>query len=174
MRSTITRPLALGALLLMLAAACSDDAGTTSTPDSSSDPGSRVAGDGDRVAVHYTGTLDDGSEFDSSEGRDPLSFVVGSGDVISGFDDAVRGLAVGESRTVRLEPAQAYGDVDPELIVTVPLDQAPPGLEVGRQVQYQGRVATVVELTEDTITVDANHPLAGQALTFAVELVSIG
>ena len=125
------------------------------------------------VAVHYVGTLDDGSQFDSSEGRAPLEFTVGSGQVIAGFDDAVRGLAVGDSRTVRMEPDQAYGEYNPDLLVTVPLDQAPEGLQVGQQVQFGGGIAVVTELSDDSVTVDANHPLAGEALTFAVELVSI-
>lgn len=135
----------------------------------------RVAQDGDTVAVHYTGTLDDGSQFDSSAGRDPLTFVVGSGEVISGFDDAVRGLAEGESRTVRIEPANAYGEVDPELILEFPADQAPEGVAVGDQVTLSnGGAATVLEITDDIIRIDANHRLAGEALTFDVELVAIG
>ncbi len=134
-----------------------------------------MAQDGDSVEVHYTGTLDDGSEFDSSRGRDPLSFVVGSGQVISGFDDAVRGLAVGDSRTVRIEPENAYGEVNPELVLEFPADQAPEGLSPGDLVTLgNGQQATVLEVTDETVTIDANHPLAGQALTFDVELVAIG
>ncbi len=131
----------------------------------------RTATDGDAVAVHYTGTLDDGSQFDSSAGRDPLEFVVGSGQVISGFDQAVRGLAVGESRTVRMEPADAYGERRDDMIVTVPADQAPPGLTVGDQVQAGGMPATIVAIDDISVTIDANHRLAGEALTFDVELV---
>ncbi len=134
---------------------------------------SKPAADGDTVAVHYTGTLDDGSQFDSSAGREPLEFVVGSGQVISGFDEAVRGLEVGASRTVRMEPADAYGEVRDDLVVSVPADQAPPGLNVGDQVAAGGRPATVVAIDDDSVTIDANHQLAGEALTFAVELVAI-
>lgn len=135
----------------------------------------RRAGEGDTVSVHYRGTLDDGTEFDSSAGRDPLQFVVGSGQVISGFDDAVRGLAVGESVTVRIPPEEAYGPRSDEAIIEVPADQAPEGLQPGDQVQLAtGGRATVLEVRDDAVVIDANHPLAGEALTFEIELVSIG
>lgn len=146
----------------LLFAACGGDGGS-------------VAKDGDSVAVHYTGTLDDGTEFDSSRGRSPLEFVVGSGQVIPGFDEAVRGLAVGESRTVRIEPAQAYGEVDPDLVLEFPASDAPEGLVVGDQVQFSnGAVGTLIELTDDIVRIDTNHQLAGEALTFEVELISLG
>lgn len=133
-----------------------------------------TAQDGDSVAVNYRGTLDDGSEFDSSAGRDPLTFVVGSGQVIAGFDEAVRGLAEGEARTVRIEPENAYGEYSDAAIIDFPADSAPEGLAVGDQVTLgNGQTATVVAITEDTVSIDANHPLAGKALTFEVELVSI-
>jgi FKBP-type peptidyl-prolyl cis-trans isomerase 2 len=148
---------------------------TTAATTAEDDEEVRVAQDGDSVEVHYTGTLDDGSEFDSSRGRSPLSFVVGSGQVIAGFDDAVRGLAVGDSRTVRMEPEQAYGQPDPNLILEFPADQAPEGLAVGEKVTLSnGAPGTVVEITDEVVRIDANHVLAGQALTFAVELVSLG
>lgn len=140
---------------------------------SSSSDSARTAQDGDHVAVHYTGTLDDGSQFDSSSGREPLEFVVGSGQVIVGFDQAVRGLAEGESRSVRMQATDAYGDRDDSLVVSVPVDQAPAGLSVGDQVAAGGRPATVVAVDADTVMIDANHQLAGEALTFAVELVRI-
>lgn len=123
--------------------------------------------------MHYTGTLDDGSQFDSSSGREPLEFVVGSGQVIVGFDQAVRGLAEGESRSVRMQATDAYGDRDDSLVVSVPVDQAPAGLSVGDQVAAGGRPARVVAVDADTVMIDANHQLAGEALTFAVELVRI-
>ena len=145
------------------------------TTTTAADEEVRMAADGDSVEVHYTGTLDDGSEFDSSRGRSPLAFVVGSGQVISGFDDAVRGLTVGESRTVRIEPEQAYGQPDPDLILDFPAADAPEGLAVGDRVTLSnGAPATVIEITDDVVRIDANHELAGQALTFEVELVSIG
>ncbi|HSR44874.1 MAG TPA: FKBP-type peptidyl-prolyl cis-trans isomerase [Acidimicrobiia bacterium] len=129
---------------------------------------------GDRVTVHYTGTLDDGSEFDSSRDRDPLEFEVGAGQVIPGFDQAVEALSVGESSTFRLEPGEAYGDMRDDLVFDVPLANAPDGLTVGDSVQLAtGQPATVIAVSAETVKVDANHPLAGQALTFAVELVSV-
>ena len=136
---------------------------------------------GDNVQIHYKGTLDDGSEFDSSAGRDPLAFQLGSGQVIPGFDKAVDGMTVGDSKTVRIEAADAYGERADELVQEVPKTALPPEMEpeVGMALQSQtpeGHVMNLVvtEVTEATITVDANHPLAGQALTFEIELVSIG
>lgn len=147
---------------------------TTEGGDVSETDSEQVASDGDTVAVHYRGTLDDGTEFDSSAGRDPLPFVVGSGQVIAGFDDAVRGLAVGESRTVRIEPEDAYGEYTEEAIIDFPADSAPEGLQVGDAVSFaNGGQGTVLEITDEFVKIDANHPLAGQALTFEIELVSI-
>ena len=135
---------------------------------------------GDTVAVHYTGKLDSGEVFDSSQGRDPLEFTVGSGQVIPGFDQAVDGLEVGESREVRIEPDDAYGEPRDDLMVDVDRDQLPNDAdpEIGQQVQVQvapdqNRVATIAAVDEDSITLDLNHPLAGQPLTFEVELVEI-
>ncbi|MCK9485924.1 MAG: FKBP-type peptidyl-prolyl cis-trans isomerase [Dehalococcoidia bacterium] len=133
-----------------------------------------MAQTGDNISLHYRGTLDDGTEFDSSAGRDPLQFTVGSGRVIPGFDEAVLGMAVGEKKTFRLEPAQAYGERSDELVITVPAENAPEGLQVGQQVALGNAHATVVKVEENgDVVVDANHQLAGQALTFDVELVSI-
>ena len=133
-----------------------------------------MANEGDRVSVHYHGTLDDGSVFDSSRERTPLEFVVGGGQMISGFDNAVRGLSAGESVTVRLESSEAYGAPRPDLIFEVPLDQAPDGITVGDQLQMSnGAVVRVTAMSEATATIDANHPLAGQALTFEIELVRV-
>lgn len=181
-------PFVLGLTALLLAACGGDDAAsatptpgneTTATPSVEATPaptnegGERVAGDGDTVFVHYTGTLDDGEQFDSSAGRDPLRFVVGSGGVIQGFDDAVRGLAVGESVTVRIPPEEAYGEVDESRVFTFPIAQAPEGLEVGDQVSISGVGAVITEISDETFTADANHRLAGEALTFEIELVEI-
>ena len=129
---------------------------------------------GDRVTVHYTGTLDDGSEFDSSQGRDPLEFEVGAAQVIPGFEQAVEVLSVGESTTFRLEPGDAYGEARDDLVFDVPQANAPDGLTVGDSVQLAtGQPATVLAVSEQTVKIDANHPLAGQALTFSVELMSV-
>lgn len=140
----------------------------------------RQAQQGDTVAVHYTGTLDNGDVFDSSRERDPLEFTIGSGQVIPGFDRAVEGLAVGESRKVRLDPDQAYGEPREDLVVDVPAEQFPHDArpQVGQHVQVQvapgqARIATIRAVNQESIRLDLNHPLAGQALTFDVELVEI-
>ena len=136
---------------------------------------------GDTVKIHYTGTLDDGTQFDSSAGRDPLEFELGGGQVIPGFDSAVEGMAVGESKNVRIEPDQAYGERHEQLVQQVPRSALPDDLEpqVGMGLQSQSPDGQVMMLMvtavgEEEITVDANHPLAGQALSFDIELVSIG
>jgi peptidylprolyl isomerase len=129
---------------------------------------------GATVHVHYTGKLEDGTVFDSSQGRDPLAFEVGANQVISGFEEEIETLDVGESKTFRIEPEKAYGPHKPELVVTLPAAQAPDGLSEGDRVQLQdGRPATVVEVADDAVTIDANHPLAGKALEFEVEVVAV-
>jgi len=135
---------------------------------------------GDTVKIHYTGTLDDGSEFDSSAGREPLEFSLGAGQVIAGFDSAVDGMTVGDSKTVTIPADKAYGERHEQLIQQVPKTALPDDMkpEVGMQLQSQspdGQVMNLIvsEVADDTVTVDGNHPLAGQALTFAIELVSI-
>ncbi|MFQ5872512.1 MAG: peptidylprolyl isomerase [Dehalococcoidia bacterium] len=147
----------------------------------------RRAVDGDRVAVHYIGMLDSGQVFDTSRDQSPLIFVVGGGRIIQGFNDAVKGLSVGQTVTVRLEGDEAYGERRDEFIVDIPLDlvdrlilevsrnQVPPEeLVPGQQVTMaDGRPAVVLEVTEEEIVVDANHRLAGQALIFEIELISI-
>ena len=135
---------------------------------------------GDTVQIHYTGTLDDGTQFDSSQGRDPLEFEVGSGQVIPGFDKAVEGMAVGDSKSVRIEADEAYGPRHDQLVQEVDRSVLPDDLnpETGMALQSSspdGQVTQfmVTGVTDDTITVDANHPLAGQALSFDIELVEI-
>ena len=135
---------------------------------------------GDTVRIHYTGTLDDGTQFDSSAGRDPLEFALGAGQVIPGFDNAVDGMAIGESKTVTIPAEEAYGQRHEQLVQQVSRSTLPDEIEpaIGMQLQSQspdGQVMMLVvtEVEEESITVDANHPLAGQALTFAIELVEI-
>lgn len=135
---------------------------------------------GDTVRINYTGTLNSGETFDSSEGRDPLEFVVGSGQIISGLDAAIPGMAVGDKKMVSVPCAQAYGESNPEARKAVPREGIPADipLEVGTQLQMQtpqGQVlpVTVAEVTETEVTLDANHPLAGQDLNFAIEVVGI-
>lgn len=128
--------------------------------------------EGNTVQVHYTGKLEDGTVFDSSEGRDPLSFEVGANQVITGFEEKIKELDVGDSTTFTVEPEAAYGPHNPELVVSVPATQAPDGLAEGDRVQLQdGRPATVVDVGAEEVTIDANHPLAGKTITFEVEVV---
>ena len=135
---------------------------------------------GDTVRVHYRGTLDDGSVFDSSEGRDPLEFTLGSGQVIPGFDVAVTGMSVGDERTVTIPAAEAYGTHRDDLVLVVGRENLPPDMqvEIGDRLQLdQGGhsfAVMVTDLTDSEITLDANHPLAGRDLTFALQLVEIG
>ena len=135
---------------------------------------------GDTVRIHYTGTLTDGSTFDSSQGRDPLEFTVGSGQIIPGLDKAIPGMTVGDKKTVQVPAEDAYGETNPEARQDVPRAEIPDDipLDLGTQLQVQaqgGQVlpVTVVAVTEEVVTLDANHPLAGKDLTFAIELVEI-
>lgn len=141
---------------------------------------SEVVKQGDNVKVHYTGKLLDGSVFDSSEGRDPLEFTVGAGQMIAGFDKGVVGMALDEQKEITIPPEEAYGIYDPEKIIEVPNDQFPEdlSLEVGMQIsasQPDGSPIpfTVKEIGEQNVTLDGNHFLAGKDLIFSVTLVSI-
>ncbi|MEB8386856.1 peptidylprolyl isomerase [Rhodobacteraceae bacterium KMM 6894] len=136
---------------------------------------------GDTVHIHYTGTLKDGTVFDSSEGRDPLKFEVGSGQIIPGLDVALPGMALGDKKVVEVPADEAYGPVDPNARQQVPREGIPADipLDPGTQLQVQtenGQVlpVTVVEVTDEHVTLDANHALAGKDLTFAIELVAVG
>ena len=135
---------------------------------------------GDTVRINYTGTLTTGETFDSSEGRDPLEFVVGSGQIIPGLDAAIPGMAVGDTKKVEVPCAQAYGETNPDARQAVPRDQIPDNipLDLGTQLQMQtpqGQVMQVVvaEVTDAEVTLDANHPLAGKDLVFDIEMVGI-
>ncbi|PIE12635.1 MAG: peptidylprolyl isomerase [Rhodobacterales bacterium] len=136
---------------------------------------------GDKVSIHYTGTLSDGSTFDSSAGREPLEFEVGSGMIIPGLDKALPGMAVGDKKVVEIPPDEAYGPVHEEARQAVPKSELPADmpLEIGVQVQArneqgQTMVLTITEVRDAEVVLDANHPLAGKDLTFDIELVSIG
>ncbi len=135
---------------------------------------------GDTVRIHYTGTLLDGKVFDSSEGRDPLEFAVGSGQVIRGLDVALPGMEVGEKKRVEIACADAYGPINPGMRQEIPREGIPddipldPGTQLQMQTpQGQAIPVTVVEVNEATVTLDANHALAGQDLIFDIEIVSI-
>jgi FKBP-type peptidyl-prolyl cis-trans isomerase 2 len=139
------------------------------------------ANSGDTVKVHYHGRLTDGTTFDSSAGREPLEFQVGSGMVIPGFDNGVMGMQVGEKKTIQIPVAEAYGPKNPDMIVAFPVSEFPEDmeLEVGMRLNMtnsEGHVIPVVvtEIGEENIMLDANHPLAGEDLVFDIELVEIG
>ena len=135
---------------------------------------------GDKVKVHYHGRLNDGETFDKSEGREPLEFEVGSGSVIKGFDDGVTGMTVGEKKTINIPFDEAYGPKNPEMIIEMPKDRFPKDMELevgmplamtdGHGQQFQ---VAIVEIKDDVVVLDANHPLAGQDLIFDLELVEI-
>jgi peptidylprolyl isomerase len=135
---------------------------------------------GDTVRINYTGKLTDGTQFDSSVGREPLEFQVGSGQIISGLDREVEGMKVGDKQTVTVPAEEAYGPHDPAKVQQVPRTALPPELELqeGMQLQAQtpqgGQMMLIVTTVgEEEITVDANHPLAGKDLVFEVEMVEI-
>lgn len=152
-----------------------DETTTTTTSAQTAPEEGFTVQDGDLVEVHYIGTLDDGSKFDSSRDRDvPFSFTVGTGQVIGGFDDAVRGGKVGDVNTVRIEPANAYGEWSEDNVIEVPLNPEQDDVEAGDTVYLtNGQEVLVLEVTDETVKLDANHQLAGQALTFEIEILGI-
>jgi FKBP-type peptidyl-prolyl cis-trans isomerase 2 len=135
---------------------------------------------GDKIKVHYHGKLTSGETFDSSEGREPLEFEVGSGMVIKGFDEGVTGMTVGEKKTINIPFDEAYGPRNPEMIIEMPKERFPADMQLelgmplmmsdGQGQQFQ---VTIVEIKDDVVMLDANHPLAGQDLVFDLELVEI-
>ena len=135
---------------------------------------------GDKVKVHYHGKLTSGETFDSSAGREPLEFEVGSGSVIPGFDEGVTGMTIGEKKTINIPFLEAYGPRNQEMVIGMPKDRFPEDMQIelgmplmmsdGQGQQFQ---VTIVEIKETEVMLDANHPLAGQDLTFDLELVEI-
>ena len=135
---------------------------------------------GDTVKVHYQGRLTDSTVFDSSEGREPLEFEVGAGQVIKGFEDGVLGMEVGQKRTIEIPVEEAYGEADPQMLMEFPIDRLPKDLkpEVGMQLTMRDNAGNpipviVAEVKDDAIIIDGNHPLAGEDLVFDLELVEI-
>ncbi|MFD2110822.1 FKBP-type peptidyl-prolyl cis-trans isomerase [Thiorhodococcus fuscus] len=138
------------------------------------------AQNGNTVKIHYTGTLDDGTVFDSSNGREPLEFTLGTGGVIPGFESAVTGMSVGETKTVTIPPEQAYGQYQEEMTQQVPRSAIPAeidlqiGMILNAEAPDGSQVSFVVKaFDEEEVTIDGNHPLAGRALTFALELIEV-
>lgn len=135
---------------------------------------------GDKVKVHYKGTLSDGAVFDSSQGKDPLEFTVGQGQVIPGFENGVIGMSAGEKKTINIPCAEAYGEYSDEAVFSIGKENLPLGMEpaAGQQLQMvspEGQVFQVIikEVSGNEIKLDANHPLAGKDLTFELELVKV-
>ncbi|MCM8855641.1 MAG: peptidylprolyl isomerase [Candidatus Thiodiazotropha sp.] len=140
----------------------------------------RQAKQGDTVRLHYTGTLDDGTQFDSSADRDPIEFTLGEKAVIPGFETGVEGMQVGDQKTINIPADEAYGQHNDALVEQVPLESFPDDLElhVGMHLQAQGPDGehfnvVVTALSDAVATIDGNHPLAGEALNFDLELVEI-
>lgn len=140
----------------------------------------RQAQRGDTVQIHYTGSLEDGTVFDSSQGNDPIAFTIGAGEVIPGFEEAVVGMSIGDTKRQTIESENAYGEHRDELMFNVSRDQVPPDTEVsiGDLLQVglaDGQTATVMvaEIDDEKLVLDANHPLAGKTLIFDLELVGI-
>lgn len=138
------------------------------------------AKEGDTVKVHYTGKLANGEVFDSSEGRQPLEFTIGNGSLIPGFEKGVVGMDVGDTKTIKISPEEGYGERRDELVVEVNKNDFPdtvtPALGQRLQIRQQGSdpiVVTITELKEETVTLDANHPLAGYTLFFDVEMLAV-
>ena len=133
----------------------------------------------DTVVVHYTGKLEDGTIFDSSltEGREPLNVTLGQGQLIKGFENGLVDMTEGEKKTIEIEPSDAYGEINEMLVTEVNKTQVPEGIEVGQMLHGMGPMGpinvTVVEVSESTVKVDANHPLAGKKLIFDLEVVSV-
>jgi len=134
---------------------------------------------GEKVKIHYTGTLDDGTQFDSSAGRDPLEFEMGAGMVIPGFEEGVRDMEEGDKKTIHIPAKEAYGEHREDMVMEFPRTHLPEGVDpqIGMQLQLQGPQgqaipAKIIAVTEETLTLDANHPLAGQDLNFELELIS--
>lgn len=135
--------------------------------------------EGNTVSVHYTGKLESGDVFDSSEGRDPLTFTVGGGQLIKGFDTAVRGKEVGDKITATISPEEGYGESDPNMVQTIPKERVQGAdLKIGQVLGLEDNngnpfQATVAEIGEETVTLDFNHFLAGKTLVFEIEVVSV-
>jgi len=135
---------------------------------------------GDTVKINYTGKLDDGTVFDTTKGREPLKFKIGEGKIIPGFEQGVIGMKPGESKSIKIPADKAYGPHRKEMVTSVPRTQFPPDIkpEVGQQLQIrqpngQTIIVSVSDVSESTVSLDANHPLAGKDLTFDLQLVEI-
>jgi len=133
---------------------------------------------GTKVKVHYTGTLNDGKIFDSSEGREPLEFTIGNNQVIKGFEDGIKGMKLNDEKTIKIKAKDAYGERDERMVASVPRDKFPPEVQAGGTLLLKGpngeRLPAVVkEVKDDAVIIDMNHPLAGKELNFKIKVVGI-
>src|SRR3989338_4333185 len=133
---------------------------------------------GIKVKIHYTGTLNDGKIFDSSEGREPLEFTIGNNQVIKGFEDGIKGMKLNDEKTIKIKAKNAYGERDERMVASVPRDKFPPEVQAGGTLLLKGpngeRLPAVVKEVKDNIVViDMNHPLAGKELNFKIKVVGI-
>ena len=133
---------------------------------------------GIKVKIHYTGTLNDGKIFDSSEGREPLEFTIGNNQVIKGFEDGIKGMKLNDEKTIQIKAKDAYGERDERMVASVPRDKFPPEVQAGGTLLLKGpngeRLPAVVkEVKDDAVIIDMNHPLAGKELTFKIKVVGI-
>lgn len=133
---------------------------------------------GSKIKVHYTGTLNDGTIFDSSENRQPLEFTIGNNEVIPGFENGIKDMKLNQEKTIKIKPQDAYGERNEQLILTVPRDRFPPEVQVGGHLilkGHQGQTipAVISEIKDSAVVIDLNHPLTGKELTFKVKVVAI-
>ncbi len=133
---------------------------------------------GTKVKVHYTGTLNDGTVFDSSEGKEPLEFTIGESQVIKGFEDGIKEMKLNEERTINIKPEDAYGESQEQLVMSIPREKFPENVEVNGKLVIkspdgQSIPAFVKEVNKDSVVIDLNHPLAGKELTFKVKIVEV-
>lgn len=133
---------------------------------------------GDKVQVHYTGTLDDGTVFDSSEGKEPLEFTIGENRVIAGFENGIKGMNLNDEKTIKIEAKEAYGERDERMVVSVPRSKFPPKIEAGGQLllkspEGQRIPAKIKEVKDNEVIIDLNHTLAGKELNFKIKIVGI-
>src|SRR3989344_1261730 len=133
---------------------------------------------GTKVQVHYTGTLNDGNVFDSSEGKEPLEFTIGSNQVIPGFENGIKEMKLNEEKNIKIKPNEAYGERDEKMVVSIPRDKFPPEVQVGGHLLLKGHdgqriPAKINEVKGNEVIIDLNHPLAGKELNFRVKVVGI-
>ena len=133
---------------------------------------------GSKVQVHYTGTLNDGTVFDSSEGREPLEFTIGEGQIIPGFENGIKEMKLNQEKTIKIKSENAYGERNNQLIISISRDKFPKEIEVNGRLALKGSQgqnipAVIKEINDNDVKIDLNHPLAGKELTFKVKVVGI-